>query len=446
MLRSRGCVLRLACTSSLVLASARVSAEGYSVSYNPYGSVAWETTLRCQSQHHDHASTASRITALSEAGYCAVTYMTYSGAYQAQTAAAWVSAGMPDPDPGVPLGWGEYRRWPPEEHGAPALPLNSLLFYLPGAEESGLRPDGGHTNHMHSLGLTQYLEGVGCGSCGHLRSAVRNHNPLGLPEAQRYATDSELVAKATALGAIMTLNHPNGLPWYFDAIEPFPAAVEIYSNYHASYDEGCGSSFIARFKAVWDHVLETKSARIWGVAVNDWSSAWTPLGDPAIACWPQITEANRDRGKLQVLLTSYDLTAYMAAFAAGAFFAIEENNAIKSAYPTVTSIAVADNQIAISTAQADETITWIGNGQVIGSGASLPLDRLPANLAYARAEIDDGEGRVVYTQPFELAALPPPPPGEPAVPALPALLDAAIVLGLALVLSRSARKRAASAR
>ncbi len=427
--------------STLVLASALASAEGYSVSYNPYGAVEWGTTLRCQSQHHDHAYTADRITALSEAGYCAVTYMTYSGDYRAQPVQSWLDAGMPNPDPGVPAGWGGYRRWPPDAHGAPALPLNSLLFYLPGAEEVGLRPDGGHTNHMHSLGLTQYMEGVGCNSCGYLGSAVHNDNPLGLPDAQRYATDSELVAKATALGAIVTLNHPNGLDWYYDGIDPFPAAVELYNNFHAAYDEGCGTQFIARFKAVWDHVLQVKSARIWGVAVNDWNSAWTPLGNPPIACWPQVTEANRDRGKLQVLLTSYDLPAYMTAFAAGAFFAIVENNAVKAAYPTVTGIAVTSNQIAITTAQADETVTWVGNGQVIGSGPSLLLDGLPAGLAYARAEIDDGEERVVYTQPFELDPLPPPPPGDPEVPALAAPLEAVIVLVLALVLAWSARER-----
>jgi hypothetical protein len=294
---------------------------------------------------------------------------------------------------------------------------------------------------MHSLGLTQYLEGVGCNSCGYLGSAVRNDNPLGLPDEQRYATDSELVAKATALGAIVTLNHPNGLEWYFDSIDPFPAAVEIYNNFHAAYDDGCGSPFIARFKAVWDHVLQVKSARIWGVAANDWNSAWTPLGESSIECWPQTTEANRDRGKLQVLLTSYDLTAYMTAFAAGAFFAIVENNAVKSAYPTVTSITVASNQIAITTAQADETVVWIGNGQAIGSGPTLLLEGLPAGLAYARAEIDDGEGRLVHTQPFELDALPPPPPAEP-VPALHRAVDAAIVLALGLALAWSARGRA----
>jgi hypothetical protein len=87
-------------------------------------------------------------------------------------------------------------------------------------------------------------------------------------------------------------------------------------------------------------VLVAKSARIWGVAVNDWNSAVQPLGTSATPCWPQVTLQNRDRGKLQVLLTSYDFAAYREAFEAGAFFAVVEDNASKAAYPTVSNIAV----------------------------------------------------------------------------------------------------------
>ena len=98
------------------------------MSYNPYVGVDWPNTLRCQSEHHDHAYDTSRITALSNAGYCALTFMHYSGDYRPTPYAAWQELGKPNPDPGVPTGWGGYRRWPPEDFGAPALPLNSLQF------------------------------------------------------------------------------------------------------------------------------------------------------------------------------------------------------------------------------------------------------------------------------------------------------------------------------
>lgn len=405
--------------------SSAASAASYSISYNPYANVDWGTTLRCQSEHHDHAFDAPKVAALGNAGYCAITFMTYSGDFRPTPYAAWLEAGSPNPDPGVPTGWANFRRWPPEQRGAPGLPLSSLRFYLPGAEEVGLV--GGtqatqyHTAHMLALGLTDYIEGVGCDSCGNEGSAVRNHNPLGLPESHRYSSSADFVAKAYALGTIPVLTHPNGRPDQFDALDPFPQAVEMYNNYHALKDDGWVSGgpgcpvershYIDEMRAVWDHVLETKSPRIWGIAVNDWGSAWTPLGTSSTPCWPEITGANRDRGKTQVLVASYDLETYMAAFARGAFFAVIEDNANKAAYPTVTNIAVGFDRIAITAATQSETVTWIGDGEVVGEGIALDLTGLPDDLVYVRAEIDDGNGRRVFTQPFSLGPALPPPPG-----------------------------------
>lgn len=426
--------------------SSAASAGSYSVSYNPYASVDWGSTLRCQSEHHDHAYDVGKVTALSNSGYCAIAFMTYSGDYRPTPYAAWLAAGSPNPDPGVPTGWVGYRRWPPEEHGAPALPLNSLRFYLPGAEEVGLI--GGtpqsprHSAHMISIGLSEYMEGAGCESCGNEGSAVRTDNPLGLPASHLYSSNSDFIAKSIALGAIPVAAHPNGPPNQLDSLDPLPLAVEMYNNYHALKDDGSAagvagcpgapSHFIDEMRAVWDHVLEEKSPRIWGIAVNDWASAWTPLGSSATACWPEITEANRDRGKTQALVTSYDLESYMAAFAAGAFFAVVEDNAVKSAYPTVSEIEVTFDRITISTAAGIETVRWIGDGQLIGEGNTLDLTNLPNELVYARAEIDDGDGRTVFTQPFSLGPPAPPPPGEP-IPLLPDVVTLALAVALLAV-------------
>jgi hypothetical protein len=187
-------------------------------------------------------------------------------------------------------------------------------------------------------------------------------------------------------------------------------------------------------------VLVAKSARIWGVAVNDWNSASQPLGTAATPCWPQITPRNRDRGKLQVLLTSYDFAAYREAFEAGAFFAVVEDNASKAAYPTVSNVAVTYNRISVATSVGGVAVRWIGNGAVVGVGSSLSLNGLPDDLVYVRAEIDDGDGRIVYTQPFELGD-PLPAPG-PEISALPAGMLAPLALLLVVTVNRLAARPA----
>jgi len=299
----------------------------------------------------------------------------------------------------VPTGWGAVRRWPPEIFGAPALLQSSIRFYLPGAEEVGLVGEFNgvqfRSAHIHSLGLTEYMEGVGCASCGNEGSAVHNG--------------------------------------YWDFLNPYPMSIEIFNNFAKTSDEGTsGSNYSPQLMAAWDHVLQVKSPRIWGVSINDWNSALQPLGTSTTPCWPQITMRNRDRGKLQVLLPAYNLSAYLDAFEAGAFFAVVEDNEIKSAYPTVTQIDVTYNSIAITTAAWNETVRWIGNGEVVAEGFALDLTNLPADLVYARAEIADGEGRTVYTQPFSLGAPIPPPPGAP-VPTLSEEAAAFLVIALLVV-------------
>jgi len=47
-------------------------------------------------------------------------------------------------------------------------------------------------------------------------------------------------------------------------------------------------------------------------------------------------------------------------------------------------------------------VAWIGNGELVSVGATVALAGLPPGLAYVRAVLVDVEGRVLYTQPFEL--------------------------------------------
>ena len=431
----------LLASAMLFLLSRPASAADYSVSYNPYAAVVWGTTLRCQSQHHDHAYSADRILALDAAGYCAVTYMTYSGKFRPSTQAELDALGNPNPDPGKPVGWGPPRRWPPPSYGAPELPLTNLRFYLPGAEEDGLYANGSGNIHIQSTFLTTYIEGSGCLTCGiGGRPVATNLN--GLPASQVHANSQELIDRIVENGGHATLNHPGGAPSAYQTYNGF-GSVEMYNNFWRNVDDLAGANtYSDQFIAVWDYLLQHKSPRIWGVAGNDWFSAWTSLGQtytPA-SFFPPVTAQNRDRGKLQVLLTSYDLASYRAAFEAGAFFAIVENNAIKAAYPTVSNIAVSPTSISIATVAGTETVEWIGNGVVLGAGSTLSLSDLPVGLVYVRAEIDDGQGRTVYSQPFSLGARlpdPPPPPG-PEIPSMPVQTLALLALLLLVAVNRKA--------
>ena len=62
--------IRFSVVTAMLAASATTSyGADYTVSYDPYGQVDWATTLRCQSQHHEHLANAYRVTALSNAGF-----------------------------------------------------------------------------------------------------------------------------------------------------------------------------------------------------------------------------------------------------------------------------------------------------------------------------------------------------------------------------------------
>lgn len=436
--RLRASFAGLVCAALLAVASPGAGAADYSVAYNPYGGVDWATTLRCQSQHHDHAESYGRITALDAAGYCAVTFMTYSGRFRPSNLSEWNAAGNPNPDPGKPVDFGPPRRWPPEDFGAPQLPLTNLKFYLPGAEEIGLYATGSYGQHVQSTFLTTYIEGAGCLTCGIGGIPVVGNTPA-MPPSQVHASSQELIDRVVENGGHATINHPAGASSAYMQYSGL-GSVEMFNNYHRNADDFAGNdAYSNQMMAIWDHLLEHKSPRIWGVASNDWFSAWTPLGQTySPTQFGPVTPQNRDRGKLQVLLPSYDLESYRAAFEAGAFFAIVEDNAIKAAYPIVTNVAVGFDRITISTAIGTESIRWIGNGSVLAYTPTLVLDGLPDGLVYVRAEISDGEGRTVYTQPFSLGDPLPPPPGPP-IPAMSrgALACLALLL-LAAVSLRSA--------
>ena len=165
-------------------------------------------------------------------------------------------------------------------------------------------------------------------------------------------------------------------------------------------DEGDEGSRIKTMIELWDITLQHESTQIWGVAVNDHFGAYRDPGLPPDSRFPPLTAKNLDRGKLVVLLPTFDLNSYQEAVDSGAFFAVVEDSSVKNAYPHITQISVAGAQVEIEASTSP--VMWIGNGETVGSGSTLDLSVLAPALKYVRAEVRDGDGRTLYLQPFSL--------------------------------------------
>ena len=164
--RSVRCALGILTCVAVSAGGARVAAETYIVENDPYADVKWSTVHRCLAQHHDHVQDGADVWAYDAAGYDAITFMTYGGYYRPSTPEE-LGGAVPEIDPGQPVGWVDYRRWPPDQHGAPSPDeLTNIDFFIPGAEEVGLLIEGGYSQHFHSAFLETYIESFGCVSCG----------------------------------------------------------------------------------------------------------------------------------------------------------------------------------------------------------------------------------------------------------------------------------------
>ena len=399
----------------ILMASPAVGGNRLYTQHNPYGSVNWSTTLKCQAQHHDHILSGSMMNNADDDGYCAVTWLDYEGGCDISDATEWVDDGEINPDPGQIKGFWGYKRWPPTDHGAPAVPgiFTSLKFYIPGAENVGFSYTGAHI-HTYSLGMLDYIDSEGCGptNCNPASQSPSGTSCAGVE--QSYNTAQGMLDRISALGGTPILAHNGGGLSY----QRLPA-VEIFNNLFALEDQGdADTANVDAYMAGWDGLNDREGGGIWGTSVNDrYGNSNAQVGSPASTstCAPNCTgvdgntfgAADIDRGKLEVLLPTYNYQSYLAAFRDGASFAIVENNATKSAYPNVTEIGILGNVITITTVADSETVTWVSNGASIvgGNSFSLDLSTLPLTTTWVRAELDDGAGRILYTQPFSIRTI-----------------------------------------
>jgi len=328
------------------------------VTHNPYADVDWTADLRLKSQLHDHVGTRPEfLAAYDRAGYDVVALLEYSG-----------NAALPYAQ--------RARLWPPES----VLPqgfqaeFRSIRLLLPSAEEVGLLA------HLTSPFVTQYIEGI---------------PPSATPTSDtQYQSLTGAFSTIRANGGVPCIAHP----WTFPSYTTIPGlfCVEIYSAFtHASraldLNPFLNSLNPNLLVSHWDYALQYNQ-QIWGIAVND---HFGPQGHFRLPP-PEVL----DSGKIIVLSHEATLEAYQDAFTRGAFFAIEDREAVKDLYPTVTRIDVTDSSIEIET---DGQVSWHAHGRTVGEDRRLILGNLPPRTKYVRAEIQWAMGNSkVYTQPFTI--------------------------------------------
>jgi hypothetical protein len=172
--------------------------------------------------------------------------------------------------------------------------------------------------------------------------------------------------------------------------------IEMYTAYAEGLKDQGSGYFLAQdrnevLRANWDRLLR-ENPRTLGIAVNDHFGPDTPR-------FVKVSDQARDSGKLLVFAARVDLESYEDAFRRGAFFAVTDRGVVKGNFPFVRDIVVFDESIYIDT---DGDVKWFTNfGQVVSGNLLLQAD-LRQDTTYARAEISNADGSVVYTQAFSI--------------------------------------------
>jgi hypothetical protein len=335
---------------------------GFVVAYNPYAEVDFAQTPRLLAQHHDHAGVSqAKLLSYDEAGYNVLSLQDYSG--NPRLAYAWTT-----------------RRWPPDKWLSKDFTarLRNLELFLPNAEEVGFSE-----LHVTSTFMQKYIEVVPDGKT--------------TAEPHQYKTLTELLDLVKSSGGIPCLAHPFEplLDTNYWSKLSVPC-LEIYSAFAEGSKEQGQPYYTAQdrnaiMRSNWDRLLR-ENPRTLGIAVNDHFGPDTPR-------FVKVSEESRDSGKLLVFAREVNLQSYEDAFRRGAFLAIVDRGKVKGNFPEIREIAVQDNNIYIDT---DGEVNWFTNFGKVISGNVLMRGDLLHGTTYARAEISNAEGSVVYTQAFSI--------------------------------------------
>ncbi|MCA9423730.1 MAG: hypothetical protein KC994_01585 [Candidatus Omnitrophica bacterium] len=295
------------------------------------------------------------------AGYNAVSPLHYSG------------------DPSHPQAWRK-RYWPVSQY-VPSATSDSVLLerfqnlqiLIPGAEEVGF-------DHILSPFLTEYIEKWEGGNQQH-------KYPF------HYESTQACIERIHEMGGLAVIAHPwEGLKHY-DSYSGFQA-IEVYSGYsNHKFNTGEQKDTNAEFLRVWDHLLSTKSTKIWGIGVNDW---FGPGREDLRAEYP----GDIDSGKTVLLIKEWTLESLRDSFEKGAMFAVKDLGIEKGDYPHIDSIQMGEHEIRI---ESDAEVEWIAGQTIRATGEVFSLENLPASMKYIRAQVRNATGEV-FVQPFTLEA------------------------------------------
>ncbi len=239
-------------------------------------------------------------------------------------------------------------------------------------------------NTLFLLFLTEYIEAYLPAHGARMRT-------------NQYRTTEQAIRLIKRLGAVPVVAHPTRSFGIYASLPDFQH-MEIYNAYFRySYVTGDRPQDDNRhFVKIWDALLNFRSTRIWGYAVNDWHG---PFNTELRLSHPEIF----DSGKLLVMLPEFTLEAYRRSIEEGAFFAVVDLGREKNRYPRIDSIVVSEAAVTVFSRDADE-VRWIGNGVEISVGHSLLLRELPGGLRFVRAEVSNANGWI-YVQPLTLTPL-----------------------------------------
>jgi hypothetical protein len=334
-----------------------INRPGVRVYRSPYAAVNWKRDQTVLAQHHDHFGTnAKMLQDYDAAGYNVVTFMDYSGVAS------------------LPYAWTE-RHWP-VENWLPNKALSGLRnvkLLVPGGEEVGYR-------HITSSFMAQF---------------IAQWEPAYYPSRQpwHYASDQESINLINRYGGAPIIAHP----WYEDSVRLNGligmAGMEVYSGYvTAKWNDGTFASDLNTVMLKnWDRAL-MRNQSLLGIGVNDHFGPGNSDVPPNL----------RDSGKILVWVPSLNAANYQAAFRAGALVAIKDVGRAKNKLPRLASVVLTDTTLVLAVTGPYTAVKWIANRTVAGAGLVLNLQTLPENTVYARAEISNAEGSVVYTQAFTL--------------------------------------------
>ncbi|WP_440764123.1 hypothetical protein [Natronorubrum sp. DTA7] len=352
----------------------RSRASSSPVTLNPYAAVEWETTDQCLSQFHLH-----------EPRNC----IDPESATHDPAGEIADGGDRERPSPGDLIDKYQFA-------GYSALAVTEHEYYVDGTKHKG-------EPFFEDLDVTswpwsQWERHEGAGDVlpiqgAELRGTVEGiderHDIVSLDNDLGHGRGQSLLQVATEIderGGVSFLPHPGRYPQ--------PEGLETYVELFERVDTVLGvEAFNARdrypgCRDIWDELLVEFGPQrpIWAFANDDYHAR------------PRSPENERfDRSRTVLLLEERSPAGVIDALRAGRSYVQYNGDSIA---PAIDSITVDDGRARIASPEAT-SVRWIGDGEPIATGTTLPLRDVSST--YVRAEASGPGGAVSCTQPLFLS-------------------------------------------